>query len=118
MRPSFGCGPGPGAASEAADWTGCARSPTATPFIPLNGGQITFRFDDLEADYKNYNLRVVHCSHDWWPSELHPSEYLDGFYEISITDIEDSFGTKVNYTHYEVECLVLIWFGLGAAITV
>ena len=89
--------------------------PTATPFIPLNGGQITFRFDDLEADYKNYNLRVVHCSHDWWPSELHPSEYLDGFYEISITDSEDSFGTKVNYTHYEVELpsVDMVWTRSG-----
>ena len=88
---------------------------TGAPFIPLDGGSITFRFDDLEADYKSYNLRIIHCSHDWWPSDLHPSEYIDGFYDISITEIEDSFGTKVNYTHYVVELpsVDMVWTRSG-----
>ena len=77
--------------------------PTATPFVSLNAGGLTLRFDDLEADYKTYNCRLIHCSSDWWPSDLHPSEYLDGFYEAPITDMEDSFGTMVNYTHYRVD---------------
>ena len=77
--------------------------PTTTPFIPLIGGGLTFRFDDLEADYKSYNLRIIHCTHDWWPSDLHPSEYIDGFYEIVITEMEDSFGSMVNYTHYKID---------------
>ena len=86
-----------------------------TPFIPLEGGGITFRFDDLEADYKSYNLRIIHCSFDWWPSDLHPNEYIDGFYEIPLTDIEDSFGTKVKYTHYFVELpsVDMVWTRSG-----
>ena len=85
------------------------------PFIPLDGGGITFRFDDLEADYKSYNLRLIHCSHDWWPSELYHNEYINGFYEIPITDIEDSFGTMVNYTHYVVELpsVDMVWTRSG-----
>ena len=73
------------------------------PFIPLQGGVLTFRFDDLRAEYSSYNLRVRHCTHDWWYSDLHPSEYLDGFYDVVIDDMEDSFGTKVNYTHYAID---------------
>jgi hypothetical protein len=73
--------------------------PTATPFVPLAGGELTLRFDDLTADYNSYNVRVIHQTHDWWPSDLHPSEYIEGFYDIPISDMEDSFGTMVDYTH-------------------
>jgi len=74
-----------------------------SPFIPLEGGRLTFRFDDLTSDYNSYNLRVIHCTNDWWKSDLHPSEYIDGFHEIAIDDMEDSFGTKVIYTHYRID---------------
>ena len=73
------------------------------PFIPLQDGILTFSFDDLRAEYSSYNLRVMHCTHDWWYSDLHPSEYLDGFHDIVIDEMEDSFGTKVNYTHYTID---------------
>ena len=77
--------------------------PIATPFIPLEGGVLTFMFDDLSAAYATYNLRILHCTHDWWYSDLHPSEYIDGFHNVVIDEMEDSFGTKVNYTHYSID---------------
>lgn len=77
--------------------------PTATPFISLGEGGLTLRFDDLNSEYSSYNVRVIHCTFDWWASDLHPSEYLNGFYEASIANIEDSFGTMVNYTHYSID---------------
>ena len=77
--------------------------PTFTPMIPLDGGKLTLRFDDLEADYKSYNARIVHCTHDWFESDLYPSQYIDGFYDVSISDMEDSFGTMVEYTHYRLD---------------
>ena len=73
------------------------------PFIPLQDGVLTFGFDDLRAEYSSYNVRVRHCTHDWWYSDLHPSEYLDGFHDVVIDEMEDSFGTKVNYTHYTID---------------
>lgn len=89
--------------------------PTFTPMIPLDGGQLTLRFDDLEADYKSYNARIVHCAHDWFRSDMHPSQYIDGFYDVSITEIEDSFGTMVEYTHYRLDLpsVDMVWTKSG-----
>lgn len=89
--------------------------PTFTPMIPLEGGQLTLRFDDLEADYKSYNARIVHCTHDWFESDMHPSQYIDGFYDVSITDMEDSFGTMVEYTHYRLDLpsVDMVWTKSG-----
>ena len=77
--------------------------PISPPFIPLQDGVLTLSFDDLRAEYASYNVRVFHCTHDWWYSDLHPSEYLDGFHDIAIDEMEDSFGTIVNYTHYTID---------------
>ena len=73
------------------------------PFVPLQGGVLTLGFDDLRADYTTYYVRVKHCTHDWWYSDLHPSEYIDGFFDVVLDEMEDSFGTKVNYTHYTTD---------------
>tara|TARA_B100000780_G_scaffold218144_1_gene157338 strand:+ start:10544 stop:11812 length:1269 start_codon:yes stop_codon:yes gene_type:complete len=77
--------------------------PASPPFVPLQEGILTLRFDDLHAEYTTHYIRVRHCTHDWWYSDLHPSEYIDGFYDVAIDDMEDSFGTKVNYTHYTTD---------------
>ncbi|MBT6174642.1 MAG: DUF5103 domain-containing protein, partial [Flavobacteriales bacterium] len=77
--------------------------PISPPFVPLQGGVLTLGFDDLRADYTTYYVRVKHCTHDWWYSDLHPSEYIDGFFDVVLDEMEDSFGTKVNYTHYTTD---------------
>ena len=77
--------------------------PVSPPFVPLENGVLTLSFDDLSADYTTYYVRVRHCTHDWWYSDLHPSEYIDGFFDMIIDEMDDSFGTKVNYTHYTID---------------
>ena len=77
--------------------------PVSPPFVPLENGVLTLSFDDLSADYTTYYVRVRHCTHDWWYSDLHPSEYIDGFFDMIINEMDDSFGTKVNYTHYTTD---------------
>jgi len=74
------------------------------PLIRLNSGdRLILRFDDLDADYKNYYYTIIHCDAHWEPSELRQHEYIDGFYEDQIRDYRRSVNTRVSYTHYYLE---------------
>lgn len=57
-------------------------------------------FDDLDADIKDYYYTIIHCNADWTPSDLAPSEYIDGYFEDQIDQYQSSFNTTVDYTHY------------------
>jgi hypothetical protein len=73
------------------------------PVIELGGtDRLTFSFDDLDGDIKNYQYTIVLCNADWTPSTLFPSDYIDGFYENRIDDYRYSFNTFVSYTHYSL----------------
>lgn len=71
------------------------------PYLELGlGATLDLHFDDLEADYRDLYFSVIHCTHDWQFSDLDQSAYLTGFYESSVSSIEDSFNTQRSYTHY------------------
>lgn len=71
------------------------------PVIPLNGTmRLRLRFDDLEGGIKIYTYTYIHCDFDWNPTNLLPSEYLEGFPEESISGREPSANTTPAYTHY------------------
>jgi len=57
-------------------------------------------FDDLDANIKDYYYTIIHCNADWTPSDLAPSEYIDGYFEDQIDQYQSSFNTTVDYTHY------------------
>ena len=42
--------------------------------------RVELRFDDMTGDYTPWEVQIVHCDRHWQPSDLHPSEYLQGFY--------------------------------------
>ncbi len=76
----------------------------APPHIRLDAGEaLELRFDDLDADFKNYHYTIVHCNADWTVSSLDVSEYVEGFYEDVINDYSRSFNTRIQYTHYFLE---------------
>lgn len=78
-------------------------APTADPIVPLAGGQLELGFDDLNPGLRNLQARFVHCTFDWYPSpDLRPTDYLNGFHPVSLTDAEASFGTRIDYTHYRL----------------
>jgi hypothetical protein len=78
-----------------------ADAPLSPPYVSLGSeGSLELRFDDLNGGYQNYAFRLTHCDPWWEPSELLPSEYIQGFHEISITEIEQSFNSMQPYTHY------------------
>jgi len=69
--------------------------------VPL-GSLIELSFDDLEADSKEYQYKIQHMTHDWKPSRLLTSQYINGFDQNYITNVTNAFNTFQNYTHYKL----------------
>ena len=85
----------------------CILSPPASlidfPVIGLNSGQgLLLQFDDLDFNAQDYMYSIKHCNANWEVSDLHESEYLDGFYHNYLTNYDFSFTTKQAYVHYEL----------------
>jgi len=73
------------------------------PLIPLYGEEkLTLSFDDMESDYKTYNYTIIHCDADWEPTNISPSEYINGYRDDIISDYKYSFNTLKRYTHYKL----------------
>jgi len=73
------------------------------PIIQLNSNdQLVLSFDDLGEETKNYNYTIVHCDHNWNPSDLLETEYIKGFGQNPINDYQFSFNTKFIFTHYKL----------------
>ena len=69
------------------------------PFIHF-GDLIELSFDDIDGDEKNYYYQITHFDYLWNPSKLYKSEYLEGFDDIRIKKIRNSFNTLQPYTNY------------------
>tara|TARA_R110000787_G_scaffold196454_6_gene307825 strand:- start:1159 stop:2373 length:1215 start_codon:yes stop_codon:yes gene_type:complete len=70
--------------------------------IPL-GKTIELNFDDLEGDQKDYYYKIELMTHDWKKSNLIANQYINGFQSNIIFNVENSFNTFQNYTHYSVQ---------------
>lgn len=73
------------------------------PIIQLGSRQsLLLEFDDLMASGTTFNYTVIHCNADWTPSRLNKSEYIYGYQDNFIRDLDFSFNTFVPYTHYRL----------------
>jgi len=73
------------------------------PVIALNSNeQLLLQFDDFDFDSRDYMYSISHCNADWSISDLHSSEFIDGFPENYIQEYEFSFNTKLSYVHYDL----------------
>ncbi|MEN9348656.1 MAG: hypothetical protein RLZZ77_2167 [Bacteroidota bacterium] len=70
--------------------------------LPL-GNYWQFHFDILNTDWKDLNYTAIHCDHNWKPSDLESTEYIQGFPNQLINTIENSFSTQVEYAHYQFQ---------------
>ena len=70
-----------------------------TPVVEL-GKAFTLSFDDLNADEAYYYYTIQHANADWTASELFKSEYINGFDEVRIRNMSNSWATLQSYTHY------------------
>jgi len=72
------------------------------PMVPLGGGGLQLRFDDIDDTGKDFVYTVTLCNADWTPAELNPLEYLQGFDEGQLNNYEFSSNTDVAYAHYAI----------------
>ncbi len=73
------------------------------PMIRLGGSeQLRLSFDQLKPTNEFYNYSVVHCDHNWKPSDLLPMDYVSGNLMGEITDYKFSTNTYKQYTHYSL----------------
>lgn len=70
--------------------------------VPMTS-TLELSFDDLEGDQKDYYYKIEHMNHDWTPSSLLANQYIEGFQSQIIFNVENSFNTFQNYTHYSVK---------------
>lgn len=68
--------------------------------IPL-ASSFVFEFDDINGNQSEYYYLITHCEIDWTPSNIPRSYFMDGFENMQINNMENSFGTLQNYTHYQ-----------------
>jgi hypothetical protein len=74
------------------------------PIIELNSEEfLQLSFDDLSSDPKTFSYTVVHCNAKWEPSDCSVSDYIDGFYDQTISDYSFSRNTLQNYIHYNAQ---------------
>ena len=74
------------------------------PIVELNTTEsVTLRFDDLSDMGNSFSYTIVHCTKDWEPSNLTFYDYLDGFEFNPVKSSQNSMGTIVPYTHYQVQ---------------
>jgi hypothetical protein len=73
------------------------------PILELNTSNILeLSFDDLDFDQKSYSIGFIHCTANWEPSNLMPTEIINGFFEANILNYTFSTNTVQKYTHYAI----------------
>lgn len=82
-----------------------SSAPLGYPIIELGSGEtLKLVFDDLLSNDNRYlKYTVIHCTHDWKPSDLSTFDYIDGYTEDELTNHSYSFNTVQSYVHYELE---------------
>jgi len=77
--------------------------PFASPVWELGSSNppLVLHFDDLDAGYRPYTVRLVPCRRDWTPSDLFESQAFEGLDRELVLNHRPSFNTLQRYTHYE-----------------
>lgn len=58
-------------------------------------------FDDLNAEYNQYHVKLIHCTSQWQPSDISDLDYLNDFNDFIINQYQISQNTKIQYYHYK-----------------
>jgi hypothetical protein len=74
------------------------------PVIDLQEQEkLVLSFDLLGDIAPVFNYTIIHCSHNWKPSDIQPAQYISGFHEDEIRDYRFSINTLTPYIHYRLE---------------
>lgn len=74
------------------------------PLIPLDQPQqrLTLAFDLLGSEGQVLNYTFIHCTNDWFPTEIQRYNYASGYEYGRIENFEFSRNTLVDYVHYQL----------------
>ena len=75
------------------------------PLIPLDQlkQRLTLSFDLLGTEGDVLNYTFIHCTNDWFPSDIQRYNYATGYDYGRIDDFEFSRNTLVDYVHYQLQ---------------
>ena len=75
------------------------------PLIPLDQAQnrLTLSFDLLGTEGDVLNYTFIHCTNDWFPTEIQRYNYATGYEYGRIDDYDFSRNTLVDYVHYRLQ---------------
>ena len=74
------------------------------PIIPLDDmmGRLTLSFDVLNGQGDVLNYTFIHCTNDWYPTDIQRVQYAAGFESDRVDDFAFSRNTLVDYVNYQL----------------
>lgn len=74
------------------------------PLIPLDQPvqRLTLSFDLLGSEGEVLNYTFIHCTNDWFPTDIQRYNYATGYDYGRIDEFEFSRNTLVDYVHYQL----------------
>lgn len=73
------------------------------PIIRLGDEQkLVLEYDWLNSARQTMYYSIQHCSSNWEPTNISPSDYIDGYREEEISDAVGSYNTMISYYHYRL----------------
>ena len=74
------------------------------PMIPLDNplNRLTLSFDLLGGTGDVLNYTFIHCTNDWYPTDIQRTYYASGFDYGRIDDFQYSRNTLIDYVHYHL----------------
>ena len=75
------------------------------PIIPLDDmiERLTLSFDIIDGEGGMLNYTFIHCSHDWFPTDMQRMQYATGFDSDRIDDFAYSRNTLIDYVNYQLK---------------
>ena len=74
------------------------------PVITLDDmmGRLTLSFDIVAGSGEVLNYTFIHCTHDWYPTDMQRVKYASGFDSDRLDDYAFSVNTLVDYVNYRL----------------
>ncbi len=75
------------------------------PIIALDDmiGRLTLSFDIIDGEGEVLNYTFIHCTHDWFPTDLQRMQYASGFESDRLDDYAFSRNTLIEYVNYHLK---------------
>jgi len=80
---------------------GLGDASLSQPIIDLNSrASLRLRFDDVSNESRDFYYDIFHCDRNWKRSDLDNMDYIEGFTEEELDNVEYSINTFTEYAQY------------------